>query len=1412
MKNLMKFLMLEDNFSDAKLIEIELKKSKINFKLKYVENRDEFIDGINKFKPDFILSDYTLPQFTGIEALGIALDLCPEIPFVIVTGTLNEEIAVECIKLGAWDYVLKGNLIRLIPAIENSIKLKKQKDGNAISQQKLIESEARLKDLYDNAPDMFLSINPETKEIIECNKRVLSKLGYKRDEFVGKNLYDFYSEESVDFTEKVLYPRFFKTGFLKNEDLQVIRKDGSVLDVLLSSTAVYDKKGKIKYSRSIWRDVTENKFLQQELLKSNTIINRSPFVVVSWKNDEKRSIDFITSNVRNLLGYTDEEFLSDKIQYSKIIHPEDAEMVENEVITASNNKKKVSFSHKPYRLICKNKNVIWIDDKTHILRNHKGEITHYQGIISDITNQVIAEQLLLTQKNEYLSLYEEYRVQNENLKLSNEQIIAAETKYRSILDNNSDAIIISSTDYKLRYRNPAASKNIKQNGDSEYCYIALFGFKEKCPWCVFDTLKKNEVIEKEIIHPTTNKYYITTFSYLKNTDDTYSLMSVYKDITELRKTEEEKIKLLASLEASFNEIYLFEINNFRFEYINDASVKNLGYTRDEILKMTVLDINTELNEIEFKKIINPLFSGKKGKITFQTRHKRKDNTFYPLEIQLQLIKQNDKKYFLAVGNDISEKLKEEAEIRKLTTAIEQSPVAIVITDYNGDIEFVNPKFIDITGYTLNEVLGQNPRILKSGFHPKEFYVNLWDTISSGETWNGALKNKKKNGEFYWEDVTIGPVTDDKGIITNYIALKEDITKRKEIEDNLIIKSQQIENIFNNTKDIFYSIDVDTNKVLQISPACIDIFGYKPQDFYSNSNLITEIIHPEDKYFAKINRADFKKGMPIINNYRIIKPDGEIRWITNKMSPQFDDKNNLHGVSAFISDTTENTILQNALQESFNLNQKIIKTAELGVGIYNKNGDCISANDNIIKIVGGTTSEVLMQNFRKLPSWEKSGLLKDAEKCLETKKEVKRILRLASSFGKEIWCETHFSIHEADNETKLLLLVRDISDLKLAEKEIIYKAEEISNLIQTVNNAIFVIDKNGKINIWNKSAEKITGYKKEEILNKNFAGELFEGENKKNIASIIENALKGYEIENYEFEIKQQNGKFKKILLNTSAHLDIKGNIKGVICAGQDITELDKYRSKLEKKVKIRTKKLESLLKKEKELSELKSRFVSMASHEFRTPLSAISFSAGFLKKYWPKIEEKSRNEKLNKIETQVHHMTDLLDDVLVIGKVSANKLAFMPEELDFNEFIEPIIEEVLNVTNNTHEIKIETLEANTKIYIDKKLGRNIFINFLSNAIKFSPNRKFINFNCLKTKEFMIFEVIDYGIGINRNEIKEIFTPFHRGQNVETIQGTGLGLAIVKEAVEKHNGKIYIDSNEGKGTKFTFTLPHKPEIV
>jgi PAS domain S-box-containing protein len=262
----------------------------------------------------------------------------------------------------------------------------------------------------------------------------------------------------------------------------------------------------------------------------------------------------------------------------------------------------------------------------------------------------------------------------------------------------------------------------------------------------------------------------------------------------------------------------------------------------------------------------------------------------------------------------------------------------------------------------------------------------------------------------------------------------------------------------------------------------------------------------------------------------------------------------------------------------------------------------------------------------------------------------------------------------------------------------------------------------------------------------------------------------------------------------------------MIGAMQNITEIVEYRMSLEQKVCERTKELNVALELQKEMVEAKNRFVSIASHEFRTPLSAIQFASGFLRKFHNRITGEDLERKLEGIEKQVVLMTALLDDMLVMGKYEAGKLKVNATTIDIIEFLEKITSDIVNNATITHTIVKKYDAPSLVLKSDEKLLRNIFINLITNAIKFSPGKDHINLNVEVLSNCVCIRVRDEGIGISQLDMASIFDPFQRGSNVVNIDGTGLGLSIVKKAVAVLGGEVSVSSNEGIGSEFTVKLP------
>jgi len=228
------------------------------------------------------------------------------------------------------------------------------------------------------------------------------------------------------------------------------------------------------------------------------------------------------------------------------------------------------------------------------------------------------------------------------------------------------------------------------------------------------------------------------------------------------------------------------------------------------------------------------------------------------------------------------------------------------------------------------------------------------------------------------------------------------------------------------------------------------------------------------------------------------------------------------------------------------------------------------------------------------------------------------------------------------------------------------------------------------------------------------------------------------------------------------------------------------------------------LQMERELSELKGRFVSMVSHEFRTPLGVILTSSDLLDGYMDRLSVERRTELIGDIRSSTRRMAEMMDEVLFLSRVESGKLSCRPSSLHLRSFFEPIIDEILSSTDRRCAIRFEAPDMATQA--DQVLLRHIVTNLLGNAVKYSPADSNVDFIITLDDDWMLFEIADQGIGIPDSDVRRLFEPFHRGANVGDIPGTGLGLTIVKRCVDLHGGTIEWRSREGGGTSFTVQLP------
>jgi PAS domain S-box-containing protein len=851
---------------------------------------------------------------------------------------------------------------------------------------------------------------------------------------------------------------------------------------------------------------------------------------------------------------------------------------------------------------------------------------------------------------------------------------------------------------------------------------------------------------------------------------------------------------------------------------NQTSEKITGFAKDEVLgKDLVQTYITEDYKESVKKVLDDALLGKEtANYEFPLFAKDGTRVMVLLNSSTRRDVNGEITGVLGVGQDITELAKNRTETesiaKELRQFIETANAPIFGIDNQGLVNEWNQTSEDITGFTKNEVLGKDLVQTYITEDYQEAVKKVLDNALLGtETTNYEFPLFAKDGTRVMVLLNSSTRRNANGKITGVLGVGQDITQIDKLRTASESIAKELRQFIETANAPIFGID-NQGLVNEWNQTSEDITGFTKGEVLGKDLVQTYITEGYQEAVKKV-LDNALLGIETANyEFPLFAKDGTRVMVLLNSSTRRDANGKITGVLGVGQDITQIDKLRTASESIAKELIQFIDTANAPIFGIDNQGLVNEWNQTSEDITGFTKNEVLGKDLVQTYITEdyQEAVKKVLDNALLGTETANYEFPLFAKDGTRVMVLLNSSTRRDANGkiTGVLGVGQDITQidtLRTASESI---AKELRQFIETANAPIFGIDNQGLVNEWNQTSEDITGFTKNEVLGKDLVQTYITEDYQEAVKKVLDNALLGEETANFEFPLFTKDKKPLMVLLNSSTRRNANGEVTGVLGVGQDITELVGYRKKLELKVNQRTLKLNEALKKEKELNELKSKFVSTASHEFRTPLSAINFAAGSIKKYWTKMEPTMIEKKLNKIEDQVMHMKKLLDDVLIVGQAEAGKIMYNPVYVNLGDFINEIIEEVDNSYNKLHKILLidtEELKSST-IFIDEKLGRNIFINIISNAVKFSPNADKVTIEFSSEKNYTVISVTDFGIGIPKSELTNIFNPFTRGENVDLIQGTGLGLSIVKGAIDVLGGKIIVNSTIGNGTSFTVKIP------
>jgi PAS domain S-box-containing protein len=740
---------------------------------------------------------------------------------------------------------------------------------------------------------------------------------------------------------------------------------------------------------------------------------------------------------------------------------------------------------------------------------------------------------------------------------------------------------------------------------------------------------------------------------------------------------------------------------------------------------------------------------------------------------------------------------------------------------------LNPASVKMFGYASEEeIINTITDIGKQVYANKEERSKIIAEIGrSGFIENYELECLRKDGKSVWLLINMHLVRGNEDTVQHYEGTILDITERKRAEEALRQSEERYRQIYENSSLGIYRTTPD-GQILLANPALLKMLHYSSFEEIASRDL--EISGMEPVY----DRKQFIKQ---------IETDGEVKgfesaWVSNHGTIVYVRENaravmDLNGKTLYydgmVEDITERKLAREEALESEGRFEAVYNASPSAISISEiETGKLFEINEAYEKLLGYSKEEAIGKSSYELGLWMSENDRKIITDNILNKGFYNNTeTRLKTKNNSIITCLISGRIVYIKNRKLMIAILHDITDLQNAAIAIKESEERFRKLFEEHSAVKLLIDFNtGKIVDANNAATKYYGWDKEELLRMNI-NEL-NTLPAKEIQKEMETA-KDKTKSHFEFQHRLKNGMIRYVDVFSSKV--IIGNKEYLHSIIHDITdrkfaeiELEVYRDKLEDLVKERTKELnhaneelqqmiekekeievllQKSLEKEKVLNEMKTNFISMASHEFRTPLTTILSSTDLLAKYYKRWEENKIISHYKKIQSSVHYMIAMLDEVLIISRSDRGKIGFNPSELNLKEFSADIIEQLKSQALPTHNIIFDYKLSYQNVLADPKLLNHILNNLLTNALKFSPEGGDIALSVEDENEFIKFTINDNGIGIPKEDIHNLFEPFFRAQNSSGIKGTGLGLSIVKRYLELHNGIISLESQPGKGTKF-----------
>lgn len=1221
--------------------------------------------------------------------------------------------------------------------------------------------------INDFATEGYLFWDKSDPENLLLDSKLSSKLRIDKKQR-STVLNPFESEKYYNVFLQQIISKVLEKGEFENASAEIV-------DVHLSEN-LYNSK--IYFS--IHKDLkSESEYYLAAIQTSKFLENRSPLELLpskldlaTWQCNVQTGELYINDYWAKLLGYSPQELEPLSFDtFATLTHPEDLVVV-NKLL-----ERYVTGESKEYRceLRMKHKKGYWIwllSKGNSISTTLDGKVEWMMGSHLEISDIKLKEQ-----ESEALAL------------------VAKETDY-SVLITSAAGIttfvndsFTKMTGYSREDLFGKKPGNILQGELTSKVDVDLFRKK----------LEKRESFRQEIINYRKNgeQYEVSCFvnPVIDQNGKLIKYISLQREITEEKRNKNFLETFKNTLDQTEDCVFLFSRDTFQFFYINEAAIEMMGYSKQELLSLHPYDIKPEYPPQKFRKLANSLIKSEEKSKRFITIHQTKNGKNIPVEVFLQFIDYKTvNPYFVAIVQDISERLKNEETLKRLSLVAKNTTNLVVITDGKGAIEFVNEAFEKKTGYTLKELIGKKPGPFLHGpdTHPDHIEANRRG-LKELQPFTQEILNYTKKGETYWVSITFNPVFNKSGELTNIIAIENDITERKELEFSLKKEKDFLQDVIGSQSLCIVILD-KTGEITFANSGAENILGLEKNEIESRKyndpqwrsiTLEGDPFPEAEQPFVQVMNS---KGPVKDIQHGIVLDNGEIKYLSISGAPFSYENGQISEVIFSVTDITQRINTQMQLGKVTTLLNEAQRLAKMGAWELDLSTNKTFWSDEVYNIhqvekdfdhskVNGI--EFYHPDYRPIIS-------KAITDAIENQIPFDIKCKFITAKNNLLWVRSSgYPVIENGKVIRLYGMFKDITQEEADKQAIIHEQLFSKQLLENMADGFSVVDLEGRQIGVNKAFCAMTGFLEHELIGQTAPYPYWPPEEIENINKAFKKTLTG-ELSSFELTFQKKNGQRFPILISTSLLKDENGNALNYFANIKDITKNKEDENAIQEYISIVEGQNERL-----------KNFTFIVSHNLRSHSSNIHGILDVIKLKEPELVENRfiqlLNKASNKLEDTLLHLNNVVS--VVSSKQEMKTVKLSPFIDDFQSSFQTMIEKAS--VNFINEVEEDTYIEVVPAFLD-----SIITNLITNAIRYRDPEKesFVKIFSQKDKNYTMIGVEDNGLGLDLvkygNKLFGMNKTFHNNKNAK-----GIGLFLTKNQIESMGGKIEVDSKPKKGSTF-----------